>query len=348
MKNLLDHVCAGVEQRTIAATTSGNPSPYDPADGEIDAQPWSMTKEAASADQPLWHRIAWDQLELDELAAIQRQVRAVIDAKRKLAGKQRQMDLGIGAERRLPEPRYAGKSGYRALVSQVAPAQLRASMDKLDRCVLGVSLGGSNAQDFFGAKLEATVRWIASRARHCCVLVGDSLGRISLEVREGLAPEVAEREARALGQRYAAETQAIFRRYTTSEVSFEFRYGTQYAAHKSFGQYLHEVHTLYAQDDAFRALVHAFGGVYQARTVRSLGNSDAGLSERWQRLAHEYLLEEIALFACLAEDGWPLLVYPGSIDSIIEVAEGRHPALPAPLRSFGYIALWLDAKNGSR
>jgi tRNA-dependent cyclodipeptide synthase len=382
MKNfLLDHVSARVERQTSDATAmihsgltgslglageapagssrpavvvandeqrTGDPSPYDQADGAIDARARSVPSEAAGADRPLWDRIAWAQLELDELAAIQRQARVAIDAKRKLAGTLRQMEHGIGANRRQPQPLHAGKAGYRALISQVAPASLRASVDKLDRCVLGVSLGGSNAPDFFGAKLEATVRWIAARAKHCCVLVGDSLGRISLEVREGLAPEAAEREARALGRRYAAETEAIFRHYTTSEVSFEFRYGTEYAAHKNFARYLHEVHTLYEQDDAFRTLVHSFGGVYQARTVRSLGASDAGLRERWQRLAHEYLLEEIALFACLAEDGWPLLVYPGSIDSIIEVAEDRHPTLPAPLRSFGYIALWLDAKNGSR
>lgn len=306
-----------------------------------------MMKEAADADRPVWHRIAWDQLEADELAVIQRQVRAAIDAKRKLAGKLRQMELGT-KERRLPAPLHAGRSGYRALVSQVAPAHLRGSVNKLERCVLGVSLGGGNALDFHGAKLEAIVRWIASRATHCCVLVGDSLGRISLEVREGLAPEVAEREARALGKRYTAETEAIFRRYTTSEVSFEFRYGTEYADHKSFRSHLHDVHTLYEQDNAFRALVHSFGGDYQARTARSLGNREVALNERWQRLAHDYLLEEIALFACLAEDGWPVLVYPGSIDSIIEVAEGRYPSLPAPLRGLQFIALWLDAKTGSR
>jgi tRNA-dependent cyclodipeptide synthase len=178
--------------------------------------------------------------------------------------------------------------------------------------------------------------------------VGDSLGRISLEVREGLAPAVAAREARVLGKRYAAETEAVFQRSTTSEVRFEFRYGTEYADHRSFRSYLHDVHTLYEQDNAFRALVHSFGGDYQARTARSLDNREVVLNERWQRLAHDYLLEEIALFACLAEDGWPVLVYPGSIDSIIEVAEGRYPSLPAPLRALQFIALWLDAKTGSR
>ena len=305
----------------------------------------TMPQELADLDRPLWHQIGWDQLEMEELAAIQRHARAAIDAKRKLAGKLRQIDRG---ERRLPEPLHEGRSGYRALVSQVAPAHLRGSMDKLECCVLGVSLGGSNALAFHGAKLEATVRWIAARTTRCCVLVGDSLGRISLEVREGLSPEVAEREARALGKRYVAETEAIFRHYSTDGVSFEIRYGTEYNSHKNFQSYLHDVHALYDSNDAFRALVHSFAGDYQARTARSLTSNDIRLSERWQQLANEYLLEEIALFACLAEDGWPVLVYPGSIDSIIEVAEGRHPTLPAPLRTLQFIALWLDAKTGSR
>lgn len=110
-----------------------------------------------------------------------------------------------------------------------------------------------------------------ARTTHCCVLVGDSLARISLEVREGLEPEVAEREARALGRRYAAATASIFRHYTTDHVRFEIRYGTEYAAHKNFLPYLHEVHALYQKDAAFQELVHTFGGVYLTRTVRALG-----------------------------------------------------------------------------
>ena len=311
------------------------------------SDPRAMMEAAADAASAPWHRIAWEQLEVKDLVAIQRKARAAIDAKRKLAGTQRQVGRDGGLERRLPEPLYAGRAGYRALVSEVAPAQLRARADKVDRCILGISLGGSNAHAFQGAKLEATVRWIAARATRCCVLVGDSLGRISLEVREGLLPEVAESEARALGRRYVAETEAIFRHYTTAEVSFEIRYGTEQSAHRNFRPYLRDVHALYETDHAFRALVHAFGGEYLARTARSLDRGEV-TSERWRHLAHEYLLEEIALFACFAEDGWPVLVYPGSIDSIIEVAEGRHPCVPAPLRALGFISLWLDAKSGSR
>jgi tRNA-dependent cyclodipeptide synthase len=301
----------------------------------------SMTNANARALQ----QIDWDQIEVDDLVTLQRQLRATIEARRKLNGKLKQQSGG-GGERVLPEPLYAGKAGYRTLVHKVAPVQIRDSVDKLDRCVLGVSLGGSNAAEFHGAKLEAIVRWIAARANHCCILVGDSLGRISLEVREGMAPEVAEREARALGRRYAEETEAIFRRYTSDQVTFELRYGTEFADHPSFQPYLAEVRALYDADDAFRALVHAFAGEYLARTARSLGRGE--VRGRWQTIAREYLIEEIALLACLAADGWPALVYPGSIDSIVEIAEGKHPSLPAPLQALQFVSLWLDAKRGAR
>jgi tRNA-dependent cyclodipeptide synthase len=303
--------------------------------------------EHASTDEPRirGQQIDWDHFELEELVALQRSVRDAIEAKRKLAGKVKRATNG---ERLLPEPLYAGKAGYRTQVTQVAPAHLRSSVDKIDRCVLGVSLGGSNAASFQGAKLEAVVRWIAARANHCCILVGDSLGRISLQVREGMAAETAEREARALGQRYVAETAAIFQRYTTDQVTFEVRYGTAYANHPSFRPYLDSVRATYQDDASFRVLVHAFGDEYLARTLRSTGRDEASAGERYRQIAHEYLLEEIALLACFAEDGFPVLVYPGSIDSIVEIAEGRFPALPAPLRALGFIALWLDAKSGAR
>jgi tRNA-dependent cyclodipeptide synthase len=292
-----------------------------------------------------WHHVEWDQLELDDLVFIQRKARTAIETRRKQKGKLRQIESG---ERVLPEPLYLGKEGYRTLVTQVAPTHLRDTADKLDRCLLGVSLGGANAATFQGAKLEAIVRWIAARANRCRVLVGDSLGRISLEVREGMEPHVAAPEARALGRRYVAETEAIFRRYTTDQVSFEFCYGTDYADHPGFRPYLANVRAIYQEDAAFRRTVHAFGDEYLARTWRGLGQGEASPSERLQQIAREYLLEEIALLSCLAADGWPVMVYPGSIDSIVEIAEGRYPSLPAPLQALGFISLWLDAKSGSR
>lgn len=289
--------------------------------------------------------IEWNQLDIDDLIAVQRKVRETLEAKRKLLCKEKPPQTGDTWPRVLPQRLYQGKDAYRTQVTRVAPVHTRNAVDKLDRCVLGVSLGGSNAASFQGAKLESLIRWIAARARHCCVLVGDNLGRISVEVREGLPPEQAEREARALGQRYIAETEALFRRYCSDEVTFEFKLGSEYAQHPDFGPYLDNVRAQYDNDAAFQQLVHGFAGQYLERTARSVGRDAVPPSERCQRLAREYLLEEVALFACFAADGWSTLVYPGSINSISEIAEGRFPTLPAPLKALQFISLKLDRKS---
>jgi tRNA-dependent cyclodipeptide synthase len=288
---------------------------------------------------------AWDQLSVDELVTMQRTIRAVIEARRKHAGEQRRKDASVVAKPGLPEPLHRDGAYYKAKIANVGPARLRDSLDTIDRCILGVSLGGSNAAMFQGAKLEATVRWIAARARRCRVLVGDSMGRISLQIRHGVHPSVALQEAQDLGRRYVADTAALFRHYTTERVAFEICYSSEYAAHPSFGELHDRILALYETDDALRRLVHAFSADYLERTARSVAQRES-FSEQWQALGRAYLLEEMALIACLVADGWPMMVYPGSIDSFVAIAEGRHPTLPASLQGFQFVALCLKKRDG--
>jgi tRNA-dependent cyclodipeptide synthase len=291
-----------------------------------------------------WQQFAWDQLTLDELIALQRTLRPVIEAKRKRAGELRKQGTGAARPRKLPDHLHGDEVTYKAKISNVGPAALRGSLQQIDRCILGVSLGGSNAAMFQGAKLEASVRWIAARARHCRVLVGDSMGHISLQVRHGMDPETAEREARALGRRYAAEAEAVFRHYSNEDVTFESCYSSEYARHPCFAGFHDRIRALYQTDASLRRLVDTFSADYLARTARSIA-SGPGWSEHWKQLGREYLLEEMALVTCLVADGWPMMVYPGSIDSFVEIAEGRHPALPEALQAFQFVALHLKKRG---
>lgn len=302
-------------------------------------------------DQPVaqaapgsWQQFAWDQLTLDELIALQRSLRPIIEAKRKRSGELRQQEAGLVRERKLPEHLHGTDVYYKAKIASVGPSALRGSLDRIERCILGVSLGGSNAAMFQGGKLEASVRWIAARARHCRVLVGDSMGRISLQVRHGMDPETAEREARALGRRYAAEAEATFRHYSNEQVTFEICYSSEYSNHAYFREYHDRIRALYQTDASLHRLVNAFSDDYLSRTARSIA-SGPGWSDHWRTLGREYLLEEMALVACLVADGWPMMVYPGSIDSFVEIAEGRHPTLPETLQAFQFVSLHLKKRG---
>jgi hypothetical protein len=62
-------------------------------------------------------------------------------------------------------------------------------------------------------------------------------------------------------------------------------------------------------------------------------------------LACEYLLEECAIFTQLCRDGWELVVYPGSIRTLAEIAEGRLRKVPEPIKAMVCVALKLKRGN---
>ena len=65
----------------------------------------------------------------------------------------------------------------------------------------------------------------------------------------------------------------------------------------------------------------------------------------FKRIAVAYLLEEAAVFCCLVDAGWPVLVYPGGIKIFQEISEGHHPEVPASLRQLHLVALRLKSRG---
>ena len=48
----------------------------------------------------------------------------------------------------------------------------------------------------------------------------------------------------------------------------------------------------------------------------------------------KYLLEEIAVFNVLSEQGWRVELYPGSeLNALVEVAKGKFPDVPQGLKN---------------
>jgi hypothetical protein len=74
--------------------------------------------------------------------------------------------------------------------------------------------------------------------------------------------------------------------------------------------------------------------------AKGIGQRDEGL---FKRIAVAYLLEEAAVFCCLVDAGWPVLVYPGGIKTFQEISEGHHPEAPASLRQLHLLALRLKS-----
>ncbi|MEU8727561.1 hypothetical protein [Streptomyces antimycoticus] len=71
------------------------------------------------------------------------------------------------------------------------------------------------------------------------------------------------------------------------------------------------------EDEAFRSSVESFGHAYHRKRADGIGEAEW---EKRIRMSNDYFLEEFAIFACLKEQGLPVMVYPGSFSTLSEIA----------------------------
>jgi tRNA-dependent cyclodipeptide synthase len=233
-----------------------------------------------------------------------------------------------------------GVNRYKATVAQVAPARLRDQLARGQRPLLGISLGSKNMQ---GAHLEACLKWLSENFDRYGVLVGDSVYRLTLEITADLSPDEAMMEALRMGREFAEMYRPLFAQYS--------RPGQCQVLHLSevvqipeFDHYHAQLQQLYDQDVDFQALVHQFAELYLGRGDKLIEES-ADERARKVALAVTYLLEESAAMALLQAAGWPILVYPGSINTFVDIAEGKLPAAPEPLKSLIFVELRLKRQG---
>lgn len=234
-----------------------------------------------------------------------------------------------------------GTHRYKAGFKQVAPAAAAHLEHGGERCMLGVSMGNAN---FEGARLEASIEWISERFKHCAVVLGDSVYRLTLELLEGLDPDAALARALEQGAAFARTYAPLLRQYGKT-CKFEILRFSEVEKDPRFAPHLASLHDLAGSDAAFRQSIDDFAALYLGRGDKLDANPFAVSPDRAAQIAKDYLIEESALFCVLEEMGWPVLVYPGSIASIADLCEGRFPATPAPLTRMAFVSLDLRKRG---
>ncbi len=116
---------------------------------------------------------------------------------------------------------------------------------------------------------------------------------------------------------------------------------SQIEKRSDFKSYYEELQSLYRKNEFFQSLVNSFAQTYLNRGEQLEATDELGQ----KHLATTYLLEESALFACLAQEGWSVFVYPGSIKTFEEISEGLHPEVPLPLQQTIWVSLRLKQKT---
>ncbi|MEV7940206.1 tRNA-dependent cyclodipeptide synthase [Kitasatospora sp. NPDC088264] len=224
------------------------------------------------------------------------------------------------------------KTSYKASVDSVSPPARRTGLADQGQCFLGVSLENGN---FAPGKIAAMLRWIARRFPRCTVLVGDSIHRITLASTRGLPEDEALSRALALGDRFIADTRALFAA-EREQTEFTFLRCSEVQRWDSYAKHHRSLTDYHRADRNFRESVDAFGRSFHTRHSGQLAEADL---ERRVEMSAQYFLEESAIFACLVQEGLSVMVYPGSFGTLSEVTDGRHPDAPEELRRLTVVSL---------
>ncbi|MFE0170713.1 tRNA-dependent cyclodipeptide synthase [Streptomyces sp. NPDC059002] len=242
---------------------------------------------------------------------------------------------GIAAPARRTEP--TRRTRYKAEIASVSPESSRNTFERHDTCFLGVSLENSN---FTTAKLTSMVKWISRRFSKCTVLIGDSIHRLTLESTQGMAPDRAREQALALGRSFVEAEGKVFDEYREI-TDFTFLNCSDVQDGEEYGQFHNKLLAFFDENEEFRSSVESFGHAYHRKRAEGIGASEW---EKRIRMSSDYFLEEFAVFACLKEQGLPVMVYPGSFSTLSEIAKGRHPGAPEELRDLVVVSLHLKGR----
>ncbi|NET72404.1 MAG: tRNA-dependent cyclodipeptide synthase [Sphaerospermopsis sp. SIO1G2] len=275
-----------------------------------------------------WEDFDWNQLSLEQLNLVQSQVSKAISLKK------RELKLYRSSQSITQE--YS----YKASISKFLPHHLRNSLPEYQSCVFIVSLGSKN---FCDERLKASIKWISERFTTCIVLVGDSIYRLTLEVMGNNQNEEFYAQAISSGQEFIRENNLLFQEYAQN-CNFTFQLTSEVEKQPNFPVYYSQFQQLCQSNQSFATLVNSFADTYLSR-IQEL-NSDNTISLEQQRhLAKTYLLEESALFTCIAEQGLSVFVYPGSIKTFEEIAAGLYSDVPLFLQKIIWVSLRLKKKS---
>lgn len=201
------------------------------------------------------------------------------------------------------------------------PPEARHDLAAHGQCLYGVSVGAIGKQT--GELLDG-YRWSQAHFPRCAMLLGDSLYRFTLQIQQGCDGAAAAAIAQQRGQALADEILALLPEPPSmlrcSEVLVQPGYAARHQA----------IAGLYREHAAFRASVEADALVFVRRQAakQRLAVAEARALE----LAVIYLLEEIAIYDCLAGQGWLVDVYLGAeLPTLAKIIAGAIAGVPGPL-----------------
>lgn len=217
-------------------------------------------------------------------------------------------------------------------IAKVIPNISTDELFSYKKCFIGISLENPV---FEGDSFCAMLHWIAENFDQALIVIGDYLCRYNEVILNGSDEDKAATAARGLGDSFISKTEQLFERLLKNQKYPEEKIRlTRWQSHLGTDEYKKSktvLDGLFLSDPGFRAAVEKDASGFVKRMMKR--NKTLAVSgERALRLSCEYLLEEIAVFSALSEQGWRVELYPGSeLKVLVYIAQGKCPNVPQGL-----------------
>ncbi len=211
---------------------------------------------------------------------------------------------------------------YRAEIYKVIPHNKKQDLKKEQHCILGISLQNKH---FVTAKLVGMVDWVSRHFKNCTVLIGDSIHHHTLEIK-GIDKNYAYDKALRLGREAIDTNNPVFQSYS-EHCNINIVLCSQVQTTFSYKKYYQELRSYFDEDENFAACLLSFAETFVDRSIE-----DDIYYRDCITKSCTYLLEELAIFTCLSEEGNNVFIYPGALRVLTEISEGLHPRAPQALK----------------
>ncbi len=231
-------------------------------------------------------------------------------------------------------------SDYSTKIESIAPPITQKELFLHRRCYLGISIG--NPQ-FRGEPFAVLLDWISRHFDECLIVVGDYLQRYNEHIFYNRQAKEAEIESLRLGDAFLADAAEFLNHLPKTKFHI-----TRWKSHldsPEFHKAKKILDELFVNSFEFRESVDKTSSEFISRQMK---NKKGPVVDKKTAIAlsTQYLLEEIAVFSVLVENGWAVEVYPGpEIPVLVDIAAGKFHHIPPALKQRINVELRITKKS---
>jgi len=173
-------------------------------------------------------------------------------------------------------------------------------------------------------------------------MLGDGLHRITLQLDSDASESEALEHSKWLARDFVYSQLSVFG-LAQSSCTFDFVFCSEIQRTDLYLNYYRELSALFKANNDFQNSFRAFSAEFLRRKPQRQEYPESHVE-----MSCRYLLEELAVICCLAQDRSCTFVYPGSLTILEEIAEGKHPYVPKCLMQIDYVELKLKSRQKTR